>query len=114
MNQAREAPDVTVREAQAKLAAGDDALLVDVRELWEYEEVRAPGARLMPLSEFTRRYGDLPHEQELLIICHTGYRSAQAASFLLGKGYLRVANVIGGMEEWEAAHLPVERGKPQS
>jgi rhodanese-related sulfurtransferase len=113
MNQAHETPDVTVREALTKLEAGAGALLVDVREPWEYEEVRVAGARLLPLGEFTQRYGELPHEQELLVICHSGYRSLQAATFLLRHGYPRAANVIGGMEEWEAAHLPVERGKPQ-
>ncbi|HEY7848779.1 MAG TPA: rhodanese-like domain-containing protein [Ktedonobacterales bacterium] len=114
MNQARETPDVTVREALAKLEASDDALLVDVRELSEYQEVRAPGAHLLPLSEFTQRYTELPHERALMLICHSGYRSLQATNFLLRHGYPRAANVIGGMEEWEAAHLPVERGAPQS
>ncbi len=111
MNSARETPQVSAREAQARLAAGDGALLLDVRELWEYYEVRAPGALLMPLSEFTRRYSELPHDQTLLMICHTGYRSMQAANFLRRQGYHQVANVLGGMDAWEAAGLPVERGR---
>lgn len=105
-------PEVFAREAQAKLEAGG-ALLVDVRDLWEYEEVRAPGARLIPLDEFPRRYGELPQDQDLLIICHSGFRSAQATNFLLRHGYPRAANVVGGMEEWEVAGLPVEHGAPQ-
>ena len=112
INQSRQTPEVFAREAQAKLEAGD-ALLVDVREPWEYEEVRAPGARLIPLGEFTQRYGELPHDQDLLLICHSGFRSAQATNFLLRHGYPRAANVVGGMEEWEVAGLPVERGAPQ-
>jgi rhodanese-related sulfurtransferase len=108
-----EAPHVSAREAHAKLEAGDDALLVDVRELGEYFEVRAPRATLIPLSEFVRRFGELPREQELLMICHTGQRSLQATIFLRRQGFARVANVIGGMDAWEAAGLPVERGRPQ-
>ena len=106
MNQARE---VFAREALEKLQAGD-ALLVDVREPWEYEQVRAPGAALLPLSEFTQRYTELPHDRELLMICHSGYRSLQAANFLVRHGYTRAVNVVGGMEEWEVAGLPVEHG----
>lgn len=113
MNEARETPQISASEAQAKLASGDSAVLLDVREPWEYYEVRAPGATLMPLSEFTQRYGELQREQELLIICHSGYRSMQAAIFLRRQGYTQVANVVGGMDAWEAAALPVERGRPQ-
>lgn len=109
MNQAR---DVFAREALEKVRAGE-ALLVDVRESWEYTQVRAPGAMLVPLSEFTQRYTELPQDKELLIVCHSGYRSLQAANFLLRHGYAQTANVVGGMEEWEVAGLPVERGAPE-
>lgn len=109
MQQAAHTPEIFTREAHAKLQAGG-ALLVDVREPWEYEQVRVAGARLIPLSEFTRRYTELPHDQDLLIICHSGYRSEQATNFLLRHSYPRAANVVGGMEEWEEAGLPVERG----
>lgn len=112
-NEAREAPHISPREAQARLKAGADALLVDVREPLEYVEVRAPGATLMPLSEFVCRFGELPRERELLMICHSGYRSMQATIFLRRQGFARVANVTGGMDAWEAAGLPVERGRPQ-
>jgi len=105
-------PTVTVREAQAELTApGSSAVLLDVREQWEYDEVRAQGARLIPLSELTRRVAEVPRDRDVLIICHTGYRSMQAAMYLKRQGVARVFNVDGGTEEWEAAGLPVERGK---
>ena len=113
MSQTGAVEQVPARDAHARLAAEEGTLLVVVRERWEYEEVRAPGATLIPLSEFTRRFTELPRERELLIICHSGYRSQQAAGFLLRQGFARAANVVGGMEEWEAAGLPVERG-PQT
>ena len=109
MHQAAQTPEIFAREAQEKLLAGS-ALLVVVRVPWEYAEAHVSGAQLIPLGEFTRRYGELPQDQDLLIICHSGYRSGQAANFLLRHGYPRAFNVVGGMEEWEAAALPVERG----
>jgi len=108
MHQAQQTPEIFARAAQEKLQAGS-ALLVDVREPWEYEEVHVSGAQLIPLGEFMRRYGELPQDQDLLIICHSGYRSGQAANFLLRHGYPRAFNVVGGVEEWEEAGLPVER-----
>jgi rhodanese-related sulfurtransferase len=106
-------PEITVDEAQRRQTAGTPdggAALVDVRERWEYEEVRAPGATLIPLSEFIQRYTEIPRDREALLICHTGVRSAQATKFLQRQGYERVANVSGGMEAWEAAGLAVEHG----
>ncbi|HEX8996739.1 MAG TPA: rhodanese-like domain-containing protein [Ktedonobacterales bacterium] len=114
IHDARQTPEVSAREALEKLEAGDGALLVDVRERWEYDEAHAPGATLIPLSEFTKRFTELPSDQELLIICHSGYRSLQATNFLQRQGYALAANVMGGMEEWEAAGLPVERGAQRS
>jgi rhodanese-related sulfurtransferase len=89
----------------------DDAVLVDVRERWEYEEQRAPGVTLIPLSEFMGRWKEIPRDCEVLLICHSGQRSMQAGMFLRRQGYERLGNVRGGMEAWEAAGLPVERGK---
>ncbi len=104
-------PSVTVREAQARLAEPEsDAVLIDVREVWEYVEVRAQGAKNIPLSELIRRVGEIPHEKDVLLICHTGQRSLSAAAYLQRQGIARVFNVDGGTEEWEQAGLPVEHG----
>lgn len=105
--------EITASEAQRRQTASgpeDGALLVDVREKWEYDEVRAPSAILIPLSEFVQRYVEIPRDREALLICHTGIRSMRAAKFLQGQGYEHLANVRGGMEAWENAGLPVERG----
>ena len=112
----RPIPQVDVREARRRVtdATADgrpDAVLVDVREQWEYIEVRAHEATLVPLSQFLQRYAEIPSDREVLLVCHTGQRSLQAAMFLRRQGYERVGNVSGGMDAWEAAGLPVERGK---
>jgi rhodanese-related sulfurtransferase len=104
-------PSVTVREAQARLTQPDgDATLIDVREPWEYVEVRAQSAKNIPLSELIRRVGEIPRDKDVLLICHTGQRSLSAAAYLQRQGIARVFNVEGGTEEWEQAGLPVERG----
>lgn len=86
------------------------ALLVDVRERDEYAEVHASGAQLLPLSEFQARYQELPKDRQLLMICRSGKRSAQAGEFLLSQGYSDVINVAGGTLAWVEADLPHQEG----
>jgi rhodanese-related sulfurtransferase len=104
-------PVVDVTEAERRLRE-DPArpLLLDVREPNEFAQVRAPGAALLPMSVFTRRVDALPADRPLLVICHTGSRSAAVVGYLLRTGRGDVANVAGGMAAWERAGLPVSRG----
>lgn len=114
-------PGVDALQADQRLRAAGAAvggtsepapLLVDVREPWEYAEVRAEGAVLMPLSTFMEHYQELPKDRPLLMICRTGARSGQATGFLLANGWTDVVNVEGGTMDWERRGLPVRRGEP--
>ncbi len=108
-------PSVDVREAERRRAteSGLGALLVDVREPDEFVELRAEDAALVPLSTFAARFGELPRDRPLLIICHTGSRSLAATAHLLRNGWTDVTNVLGGMDAWQSAGLPIRRGPVQ-
>ena len=102
-------PEIDVLEAKRRVDEG--AFFIDVREQYEYDEERIPGAKLVPLSEFMRRYeDDLPadKEGEVVVHCRSGARSAQAVEFLNQNGYNAV-NVEGGILAWKGAELPTER-----
>lgn len=99
--------EVTPQEGQRRV--GEGALLLDVREQNEYDEVRAEGARLMPLSTFDAHFHELPKDQDIVVICRSGKRSLDAATRLAAQGY-RAVNLTGGTLAWEAEGLPVERG----
>jgi rhodanese-related sulfurtransferase len=106
-------PTIDVTEAERRLREDPGApLLVDVREPHEFQEVRAPGAVLVPMSAFAARAAELPKDRPLLMVCHLGGRSAAAAGFLLRSGWTDVHNVAGGMDGWERAGLPVRHGPP--
>lgn len=106
-------PTIDVREAERRLREDPAGpLLLDVREPGEFAAVRAPGAALLPTSTFIARIGELPPDRPLLVICHTGSRSAAVAGYLLRTGRADVVNVAGGMEAWELAGLPIEEGPP--
>lgn len=113
MNPASPIPSIDVAEAERRLREdADRPVLVDVREANEFEEVRAAGAMLVPMSTFAARVGELPSDRPLMVVCHLGGRSAAAAGFLIRSGRTDVVNVTGGMDAWERAGLPVRRGTP--
>jgi rhodanese-related sulfurtransferase len=105
-------PAVDVQEANRRRAAGDadKPLIVDVREPNEFAAVRVEGVALIPMSRFADEMTNLPKDRPLLIMCASGNRSAAATAHLLRNGFTDVANVTGGITEWERAGLPVRRG----
>jgi rhodanese-related sulfurtransferase len=64
----------------------------------------------VPTSRFIERLADLPVDRPLLVVCHTGSRSAAVTAYLVRSGRTDVVNVAGGMAAWERAGLPVHRG----
>ena len=75
-------------------------LLLDVREPWEYERARIPGAQLVPMREVPSRLAEIDAGKEVVAICHHGSRSAQVALFLERNGYGKVHNLVGGVDAW--------------
>lgn len=102
---------LTPREAADLLAGPDAPLLIDVREESEWNEMHIPGAVLIPLSQFVTRQGEIPEGRALIMQCRSGGRSGQAALALRLAGRANVANLAGGITDWEAAGLPVTYGE---
>ena len=95
----------------AKNELDQGALLVDVREYDEVVEFACdvPETVVMPLSEFSQRYIELPKDRDMVLVCAGGGRSLHAARFLVQQGYTRVVNLYGGVFTWNAMGLPVKR-----
>ena len=104
-------PSISAREASEEAASGA-ALIVDVRERNEFEQERAAGVALVPISEFVARHEELPKDRPLLMLCAAGSRSSSATMYLLQNGWTDVRNVTGGMIGWRQAGLPVLSGPP--
>ena len=102
---------VTAEEAIALV--NDGALIVDVREQWEWDRGHAPTAVLAPMSSFADHIDELPKDADILVICHSGARSNTVASALADGGY-RAVDVLGGMEAWKQAGGAVVGPAPQS
>ena len=106
-------PSVSVQEAAEMQGGETGALIVDVREPNEYAQIRARGARLLPLGQLNGRIGDLPRDREVLLMCRTGGRSQNATKFLAANGFENVTNVNGGIMAWHNAGLPTSSGEPE-
>ncbi|MDE0482976.1 MAG: rhodanese-like domain-containing protein [Candidatus Poribacteria bacterium] len=82
------------------LDAGRDFVLLDVRETWEYQLVHIDGAVSIPLGELPRRIRELSPVDEIVVYCHHGMRSLDAAYLLQQLGFKSVLSVAGGIDRW--------------
>lgn len=98
----------SVAPQKAKELQDQGAVLIDVRESHEYRSGHAPGAKHIALGAIERRFKEIPKERQILVICQSGMRSAQAAKMLATNGY-QVVNVSGGMANWQRSGLKVIR-----
>ena len=87
----------------------DESIVIDVREEYEFIEVRATGVKLLPLEQIPDAAPTLSKEEQIFIICASGNRSMIACEYLNSKGFEAV-NVIGGTIAWNAAGYPVSSG----
>jgi rhodanese-related sulfurtransferase len=101
--------DVVGARDQVEDASG---IIVDVREPNEFAAVRVEGSALYPLSTFVQRFGELPRDRPILVLCQSGSRSMAATAHLLRNGWPDAINVTGGIDAWQRAGLPVRTGPP--
>ena len=92
--------EMTPRELADRLARGDELDVIDVREPYEWEIARIPGARLIPLAALPGALSSLDPRREIVLHCHHGIRSARGAELLHAAGFTRVWNLAGGIERW--------------
>ena len=93
-------PTLSVRELKRKMDEGEAVTLVDVREPYEYEIARIAGSQLIPLGELETHLNEFPRTGPLVMQCHSGGRSEQAARLLQKAGFENVYNLEGGIDQW--------------
>ena len=75
-------------------------VLLDVRELWEFDTCHLEGSLHIPMGEIVNRIDELPNDEEIVVICHHGVRSMQVAMYLIHNGFEKVINLSGGVDGW--------------
>ncbi len=105
--------EIGPEEAQRLIEEGG-AVVVDVRQPYEWQWSHIANARPIPLDgiyAFGRGMAELPRDVNLIFVCEVGQRSAVASEIALVAGFApeRVHNLAGGMSAWRRMRLPVER-----
>ena len=93
-------PEITVEELQLLLNSGKKTTLIDVREQFEWDIARIPGAKLIPLGDLHSRMSELDSADTIYLQCKSGVRSANALRELQGAGFSKLFNVQGGILAW--------------
>jgi len=93
-------PTITVQDLKAKLDRGDKFKLIDVREPFEWDICRIPGATLIPLGQLPSRMSELDSADEIVLQCKSGGRSARALKLLQEAGFSKLNNLEGGITAW--------------
>ena len=95
---------------QAHQLRSDGAFMLDVREPDEWNSGHIPGATLVPLGQLPDRLNELPKDQEIVVVCRSGNRSATGRDILLDAGFNQVTSMAGGMNEWAAKNYEIVTG----
>ncbi len=91
---------ISVRDLKQKLASNGSLVIVDVREPFEYDIAHIENSKLIPLAELGARLDELDRTKEIVAICHTGTRSAQAVQLLQQAGFAQASTLKGGIGAW--------------
>lgn len=93
--------EITVQELKEKKENDEEFFLLDVREDVEYLVSNLDGHHI-PLGDITNRFDEIePHkDEETIVMCRSGKRSARAVSILSNNGFDNIYNLKGGMKAW--------------
>ena len=94
--------EISVGQTKALLDSNPETVLIDCRELDEYERVSIASAVLAPLSDFEnslKPLGDLG-DKPVVVHCHAGSRSMRAAQWLRRNGVTQAQSMAGGIDQW--------------
>lgn len=92
--------EISAQDLKTRLDRNEPPLLLDVRQDWETKLCRLPNAVHIPIEEIELRTDELNREDDIVVYCHQGVRSAAVAEYLRSLGFPRVRNLTGGVDAW--------------
>jgi adenylyltransferase/sulfurtransferase len=91
---------ITVHDLKARMAAGQQPVIVDVREPHEWEISVIDGSLKIPKGQVVARSAEIPRDGEVVMQCKTGIRSRDAILMLQEQGFTNLVNLTGGINAW--------------
>ncbi len=101
--------EISPQELKERLDRSLAPTLLDVREDWETKLARLENALHIPIDEIETRADELDPDDEIVVYCHQGVRSAAVAEYLRQRGFKNVKNLAGGLDSWARAVDPAMR-----
>jgi len=92
--------DISVEDLRSRLDQKRPIVLLDVREEWETRLCRLENSTHIPIEEIEFRTAELDPQDEIVVYCHHGVRSAAVAGYLRGIGFSKARNLAGGLDHW--------------
>lgn len=92
--------EIDVDEAARRRAAGEEFVLLDVREPQELAICAVENHLHIPMQQIPMRVAELPQDKPIVVMCHHGGRSMQVTMFLRQQGLDNVTNLAGGIDQW--------------
>lgn len=92
--------EISPSEVKALSTSGEKFAFVDVREKWEYDTSHIDGAALIPLREIPANLEPLKAAAQIVLFCHHGIRSLDAAAWLRSQGVVNARSMSGGIDRW--------------
>lgn len=94
--------EITPAQLKARLDRGERVTIIDVREPheWQIANLENYGAQLIPLGQFPARVGELNPDDDIVVHCKMGGRSAKAYDLLQKAGFKKIKNLKGGILAW--------------
>lgn len=105
--------EISPSDVNSKIENKDNFKLLDVREDYEYEESHIKDTLLLSVNKINQEELDklgLKKDDEIVVYCRSGKRSAKAYEILKSMGYTNVKSMGGGLVHWDEDSYPVEKG----
>jgi rhodanese-related sulfurtransferase len=98
--------EISIDEAHQMYQEG--VYFLDVRTQEEWDEFHAPNSTLIPLDQLESRLGELPQDEQIVVVCRSGNRSQAGRDILLSNGLEQTTSMAGGLNAWRSAGYPTE------
>ncbi len=93
--------EISVADVKSMRDAGQEFIVLDVREPWEIDVARISGSKHIPMGDIPARFNqELDPDDHIIVVCHHGVRSMNVTAWLRQQGFEKVQSLRGGIDRW--------------
>ena len=93
--------EISVADVKSIRDAGQDFIMLDVREPWEFDVASIAGSKHIPMGDIPSRFNqELDPEDHIVVVCHHGVRSMNVTAWLRKQGFEKAQSLRGGIDRW--------------